>query len=93
MNPETVVIVRPTGQGPPVVSVSGRVDAAVGPAGLGTELQDDGHVANVGVYASRLSTACVELASTVVDPEVIACDLAGGRPDGHGHDFNGDSTD
>ena len=56
-------------------------------------LLDDGQVANVGGYASRLPTACVELASTVVDPEVIACDLAGCRTDGHGHDFHGDSTD
>ena len=93
MDTETAVIVWPTGPGAPVVSVSDRVDAAVGPAGLGTGLQDDEHVANVGGYASRLSTACVELASTVVDPEVIACDLAVSRPDGHGHDFNGDSTD
>ena len=30
--------------------------------------------------------------STVVDPEVIASDLAGGRRDGHGHDFDGDLT-
>ena len=64
----------------------------VGPAGLGTGPQDDGHVANVGGYASRLSTACGELASTVVDPEVIASDLAGGRRAGHGHDYHGDST-
>ena len=87
------MIVRPTGPGPPVVSVSGRADVAVGLAGLGTGLQDDGHVANVGGYASRLSIACVELASTVINPEVIACDLAGGRPNGHRQNFNGDSTD
>ena len=31
--------------------------------------------------------------STVVDPEVIASDLAGGRRDGHEHDFDGDLTD
>ena len=84
---------RPTAPGPPIVSVSGRVDAAVGQAGIGTGLQDDGHVANVGGYVSRLSTACVELASTVVDLEVIACDFARGRPDEHEHDFNGDSSD
>ena len=93
VDPETAVIVRPTGPGPPVITVSGRVDVAVGLARLGTGLQDDGHAANVGGYASRLSTACVELASTVVDPEVIACNLARGRLDGHGHHFNGDSTD
>ena len=52
--------------------------------------KDDGHVANVGSYASRLSTDCVELASTVVDPEVMASDLAGGRRDGPGHYFDGD---
>ena len=92
MDSETAVILRPTGPEPPVVSVSDRVGAAVGPAGLCTGLQDDGHVANVGGCANRLSTACIELASTVVDPEVIACDLAGGRRDGHGHDFDGDST-
>ena len=34
MDPETAVIVRPTGPGPHVVSVSGGVDAAVGPAGF-----------------------------------------------------------
>ena len=69
MDPETAVIVRPTGPGPPVVFVSGCVDVAVSPAGLGTGLQDDGHVANVGGYASRLSIACRELASTVVDSD------------------------
>ena len=97
MDPETVVIVRscvrPTGPGPPVVSVNCRVDAAIGPAGLGTGLQDNGHVENVGSKASRLSTTCLELASTVVDPKVIACDLVAGRANGHGHDFNGDATD
>ena len=41
MDPETAVIVSPTGPGPSVFSVSGRVDAAIGPAGLGTGLQDD----------------------------------------------------
>ena len=94
---EKAVIVRPKGRRPPVVSVDGRVYTADGPAGLGNGLQDGGHVVSVdgyvGGYASRLSTACVELASTVVDPEVIASDLAGGRRDGHGHDFDGDSTD
>ena len=71
-----MVIVQLTGPGLPVVFVSGRVDAAVGHTGLGTGLQGDEHVANVGGYASHLSTACVELVSSVVDPEVIVCDLA-----------------
>ena len=71
------MIVRPTGPGSLVVPVDGRVDTTLDPASLGNELQIDGHIANVGGYASRLSTACVELASTVVDPEVIASDLAG----------------
>ena len=41
----------------------GRVDTAVGPAGLGAGLQDDGYAANVGGHAGLLSTACGELAS------------------------------
>ena len=90
VDPETAVIVQPTSAGLPVVFVNGRVDAAVGPAGLGTRLQDDGHVANVGGHATRLSTVRGELASTVVDPEVFAFDLAGGRRDGHVHDLDGD---
>ena len=56
-------------------------------------LQDDGQIANVGGYASRLCTVCGELASTAVDPEVIASDRANFRRDGHGHDLDGDSTD
>ena len=35
LDPDTAVIVQPTDPGPPVVSVDGRVHAAVGPAGLG----------------------------------------------------------
>ena len=68
VDPETAVIVQPTGPGPAVVSVDGCVDAAVGSAGLGNGLQHDGQIANVGGYASRLLTACIELASTVADP-------------------------
>ena len=89
VNPETALIVGPTGPGSPVVSV----DTALGLAGLCNGLKDDVHVANVGGCASRLSTAYVDLASTVVDPEVIASDLAGGRRNEHGHDLDGDSTD
>ena len=92
VDPETAVIARPMGPGPPVVSVNGCVDAAVGPARFGAELQDDGHVSTVDGDASRQSTACGELASTIVDPEVIASNLAGGRRDGHGHHFDEDST-
>ena len=87
------MIVRPTGPGPHVASVEGRVHTAVGPSGLGNGLQDDGQVANVSGYASRLSPVCGERASTAIDPEVIASDLAGGCRVGHGHDFDGDSTD
>ena len=77
--------------GTALISVNGRVDAAVGPAKLDAGLQDDGRVANVGGNASLLAIACRELASTVVDPG--ASDLAGGRQDGHGHYFDGNSTD
>ena len=71
MNPDTVVIVRSTGPGPPFVSVDGCVYAAVGPARPDAGLQYDGQVANVDGHAGLLSTSCRELASTAVGPRSL----------------------
>ena len=38
VDPDTTLIVQPTSLRPPAVSVDGRVDAAVGQAGLGNGL-------------------------------------------------------
>ena len=63
------MIVRPTGSGQPAVFANGRVDAAVGTAGFGAGLQDNGYAANVGGHAGHLSTACRSL--PVMPPGVV----------------------